>query len=45
MPPKHRPSPNIPSVMEVLLRPWWLPVVLFWACTLGVSYVAWLLPR
>jgi hypothetical protein len=45
MPPKHRPSPAIPSAMEYLVRPWWLPVLLFWVATLGATYVVWLLPR
>jgi hypothetical protein len=45
MPPKHRPSPAIPQTLEFLLRPWWLPFLLFWICTFAFTYVIWLLPR
>ena len=31
MPPNRRPTPAIPSVLDFLLRPWWLPILLFWA--------------
>ncbi len=43
MPPKHRPTPPIPSRLEFLLRPWWLPVLLFWALVFGAAYLVWLL--
>ena len=43
MPPNRRPSPAIPSLLGFLLRPWWLPVLLFWVLTLGVAYLVWLL--
>jgi hypothetical protein len=41
--PKHRPTPAIPSVLEFLLRPWWLPILLFWVFIFGAGYLLWLL--
>jgi hypothetical protein len=41
MPPTHRPTPAIPSVVEFLLWPWWLPILLFWALVLGTAYLVW----
>jgi hypothetical protein len=43
MPPKHRPHPDIPSALGFLLRPWWLPFLLFWVLTFGAAYLVWLL--
>ena len=43
MPPKHRPVEPLPRSLEFLARSWWLPVVLFWAFTLGIVWLAWLL--
>jgi hypothetical protein len=43
MPSKHRPTPDIPSSLGFLIRPWWLPFLLFWVLTLGVAYLVWLL--
>jgi hypothetical protein len=43
MPPKHRPTPDIPSALGFLLRPWWLPFLLFWVLTFGAAYLVWLL--
>jgi hypothetical protein len=42
MPPNRRPTPAIPSLLEFLIRPWWLPFVLFWVITFGVAYLVWL---
>jgi hypothetical protein len=42
MPHNRRPTPSIPSALGYLLRPWWLPVLLFWVCTLGAGYLLWL---
>ena len=43
MPPKHRPTPDIPLLLGFLLRPWWLPILLFWVFTFGVAYLVWVL--
>jgi hypothetical protein len=29
VPPKYRPTPPIPTKLQFLLRPWWLPLALF----------------
>ena len=42
MPPKHRPSPDIPLALDFLIRWPWLPVALFWAFTFGAAYLLWL---
>jgi hypothetical protein len=43
MPRKHRVTPGIPVALNFLISPWWLPVVLFWAFTLGVTCLVLLL--
>ena len=43
MPPNRRPTPALPSVLHFLLRPWWLPFLLFWALVFGATYFVWLL--
>jgi hypothetical protein len=43
MPPNRRPTPAIPSLLDFLIRPWWLPFLLFWVVTLSVAYLVWLL--
>ena len=42
MPAKHRPTPPIPQRFEFLTRTRWLPVILFWALILGITYFVWL---
>jgi hypothetical protein len=42
MPPNRRATSAIPSLLEVLIRPWWLPILLFWVITFGVGYLGWL---
>jgi hypothetical protein len=43
MPRKHRVTPDIPAALNFFVSPWWLPVVLFWAITLGVTCLVLLL--
>jgi hypothetical protein len=43
MPPNRRSAPGIPSGLGFLLRPWWMPFLLFWVLTLGIAYLVWLL--
>jgi hypothetical protein len=39
MPPNRRPTPAIPSVLDFVLRPWWLPFLLFWLFVFGTAYL------
>jgi hypothetical protein len=42
MPPTHRPTPPLPSIVDRLTTPRWVPILLFWVVViigLGVTRI------